>query len=64
MENRFKHLEKTETLKYDWENNLLKRSLPVRAFTNRLTSGLILACEVILVESMKPLQRLREWYSI
>ncbi len=62
--NRYSHFEKIESVKYDWENNLLKKSLPIRAFTNFLTSGLILSAERMLVLSMKPLKRLNNWFSL
>lgn len=62
--NKYKHLQETHKIEFDWENNLLKKSLPPRAFTNELTSNLILACESILVASMKPIRKLQSFYSI
>lgn len=62
--NRYSHLEKIEVVEYDWGNNLLKKSLPIRSFTNRLTSNLLIGCEIMLVKSMKPIDRLKKWYSL
>ncbi len=64
MTNKYTHLQKVAVTEFDWKNNLLKKSLPVRAFTNNLTSGLILSCQTILVESMKPIERLERWFSL
>lgn len=64
MTNKYAHLQQIEKTEFDWENNLLKKSLPVRAFTNTLTGGLILTIQSILVESMKPIKRLENWYNL
>lgn len=64
MTNRYNHLQKVESTEFDWKNNLLKKSLPIRAFTNNLTSGLVLAVQNILVASMIPIERLENWYNL
>lgn len=62
--NRFEHLQKNVYTGSDWHNNLLKKSMPIRAFTNTLTANLLLSCEAILVASMKPSDRFKKWFSL
>ena len=64
MENKYKHLANIEKIECDWENKILQKSLPTRAFTNELTSNLILSCEAMLTASMKPIERLHKFFSL
>lgn len=63
-ENKYKHLSNIRETEFNWKDNLLKKSLPPRAFTNDLTSNLILGCEAILVASMKPIEKLHNFYNL
>lgn len=64
MENKYEHLFEKETIECEWETNILKKSLPARAFTNNLTSNLLLSCEAMLSASMKPIERIHKFFSI
>lgn len=61
---RFAHLEKIEKTEFDWENNLLKKSLPKRAFVNPLTANFLLALELLLSKSLVNVKQIRRYFQL
>ncbi len=59
---RFKHLERTIDPMYDWEEHLLKKSLPKRAFTNVITANILLASELMLGISYSTARKIRTYF--
>jgi hypothetical protein len=62
--NRFEHLETKEVVEYDYTNNLLKKSLPIRAFTNTLTSTLVLFAESVLAKTINSTKMIRRYFEL
>jgi hypothetical protein len=61
MKNKFAHLEKRIEKGFDWKSNLLKKTLPKRAWDNRLTANIMLSIERILVNGFSTADKIREY---
>lgn len=62
MAARFKHLEVTETVGYDWTSNVLQKSLPKRAFINPFSANFVLSIELIVLEFLTKTKSIRTYF--
>ena len=60
----FKHLEKVEVTEFDWTSQLLRKSLPRRAFVNTLTANFFLSLEAMLGESLGNIKSIRTYFRL
>lgn len=49
----YKHLNKVKSIRFEYENEMMSRALPQRAFFNTLTSNIMLSMQAILVKAFK-----------
>ena len=49
----FKHLENRKIIEFNVESNLFEKSLPIRAFSNKLTATFLIGIEQMVVNFLK-----------
>jgi hypothetical protein len=60
----YSHLEERIETEYDYANNLFSKALPIRAFTNKITSTFLLGVEKIVVISIDSIRNIKTYKRI
>lgn len=61
--NKYSHLNKTNfDNKFDWKNNLLRKTLPPMAFNNTFTSGFLDSVQKMLAMGFEPTKIIKKYF--
>lgn len=60
----FSHLEHVKSVEYDYASNLFSRVLPLRAFTNTITSTFLLGIEQQFVIMINQIRSIKTYFRL